>query len=494
MTGDGSDWVLPYALERALDPAAPTTIRGSTPIGTIRSLRSASVDSRGLVTPGNGGWSLDWWVGADDRWHLPSREIAVRQRLIDDSPVVETAMRVPTGDAIHRTFAVAGGDDELVVVEIENRSKLPFAVALSVRPWTADRSAPVERIGIDGTTVMVNGRVGMQLPRPPARVAGSTARDGDASTIVFDGAAGESLPARLRDRSGRASAAFIFPLAHTAMLRVVLPTSRKRPTRVPELPSAEQVARGWRAHADRGARFDVPEPRLRACIAAQRTFLLMLTPRRVVTRDLAAVLRALDVHGHRDAALVRELAPEVAAAAERAARKGGPVEDLLDAAAVLDAAGEARAAADAARLAGASRPIDGARLEALLATASTTWTWAGAQPKRAAELLSLARDVLVAEVHDGLALCSHVPEAWLGQGIEVHDAPTAFGELSFAIRWHGDRPALLWELVPHEGITACRFSVPGLDRSWSSTALSGDALLGAVEPPGQVSVVSLRKQ
>ena len=42
-----------------------------------------------------------------------------------------------------------------------------------------------------------------------------------------------------------------------------------------------------------------------------------------------------------------------------------------------------------------------------------------------------------------------LPDAWLGQGIEVHDAPTHHGVLSFAVRWHGDRPALLWELTPH---------------------------------------------
>ena len=32
-----------------------------------------------------------------------------------------------------------------------------------------------------------------------------------------------------------------------------------------------------------------------------------------------------------------------------------------------------------------------------------------------------------------------VPE-WYGQGLELHDAPTAFGPFGFAVRWHGDRP------------------------------------------------------
>ena len=67
---------------------------------------------------------------------------------------------------------------------------------------------------------------------------------------------------------------------------------------------------------------------------------------------------------------------------------------------------------------------------------------------------------LVDELDDGLALSPIVPDAWLGQGWEVHDLPTAYGRLSFAIRWHGERPALLWELEPHDGIGPVRLTTP----------------------------------
>ena len=45
----------------------------------------------------------------------------------------------------------------------------------------------------------------------------------------------------------------------------------------------------------------------------------------------------------------------------------------------------------------------------------------------------------------------------------MHDLPTAAGRLSFAIRWHGERPALLWELEPHEGIGPVLLTTPALD-------------------------------
>jgi hypothetical protein len=56
----------------------------------------------------------------------------------------------------------------------------------------------------------------------------------------------------------------------------------------------------------------------------------------------------------------------------------------------------------------------------------------------------------------------------------VHDAPTRHGPLSYAVRWHGARPALLWEAPP-----GVRLRAPGLDPTWSSETTRGDALLAA---------------
>jgi hypothetical protein len=159
---------------------------------------------------------------------------------------------------------------------------------------------------------------------------------------------------------------------------------------------------------------------------------------------------------------------------------------LHDAADLLEAGGESQASASARRLAGATpRQLDvpdPAELASLLEAASPTWSWADVDT--AARFLTVARDLLVRETADGLALLTSVPEAWFGLGIEVHQAPTASGTLSFGIRWHGDRPALLWDLEPHPGVEATRITVPGLDPAWSTTEPTGDALLAPVLPPG----------
>ena len=718
----GTDWVWPHWLERQLDPTSPSfvprghlpflanvTARNWTMVGNIGSSHEAIVDPRGLVTPWFDGWSLDWWVGADDRWHLPSREPAVRQRLIADAPVVETAMRVPGGDILHRAYAIrsaaADGAEELIVVEIENATPVPVALAVAVRPYNPEGLAVIEQIGLHGRShgardiVTVDGRVALLLPRTPNRVAASTFHDGDVAAIVLGGDAGTSFSAGLRCDAGMASAAFVYPLPHRATLSFFIPlTSPQRtrrrglarrrlaaaPTAPSSVPTAAQVANGWKAHAGRGMRLVLPDPRLAAAVEANRRFLLLLhdgdeitpgpaTYHRFWFRDAAYLLGALDRYGyadevaevlasyprrqrgdglffsqsrewdangaalhaigehwrlHRDTAAIAGLAPVVAAGAEWIERKRtgaraglrrvehdgllpagtsaghlGPFDvyywddlwglrGMLDAAEVLDALGEADAAADtraragrfradidaslaavASRLgtpaipAGPRRRIDpGAigslaacwplrlmaaddpriaataevirerfclgpaffqgishtglatyltlqlafvelevgdrraleRLDWLLSVATPTWTWPEAVHPRldggcmgdghhgwaAADLLTFVRNMLVRETSDGgLALCSLVPHDWLGQQLEVHDAPTHHGKLSFAIRWHGDRPALLWELVPYDGTTAVRITAPGLDPAWSTTELRGDALLAPVPPP-----------
>ena len=72
-----------------------------------------SLSPWGAVTP----WgqedavTLDWYIAADDRWHVPAQEPTVRQERIEGTPVVETRIRIPDGDAVQRVWAVsdAGG-------------------------------------------------------------------------------------------------------------------------------------------------------------------------------------------------------------------------------------------------------------------------------------------------------------------------------------------------------------------------------------------------
>ena len=337
------NWVWPYWLERQLDPRSPAfvprghlpvtnlTNRNWTSIGTVGSPSKAIVDPRGLVTPRYDGWSLDWWIGADDRWHVPSREPSVRQSLVRDTPVVETVMRVPGGDAVHRVYAVPG-EEPWVVVEITNSTSIPFAVAFAVRPYNPEGLAVVERIGLRDRTVLVDDRPALLFPKRPRRMATGTLRDGDSAEVVLRGEAGEVVPpSEVEDEAGMAQAAFVFPLAHRATLRIALPfavdpdtavkTRRGRrpspqvwPEAPVELPDSDVVVRSWEAQtANRGMRLVLPEGKLAKAVEANRRYLLLFHEGRVVTpgpftshrfcfRDAAYLLGALDRYGfHREA-------------------------------------------------------------------------------------------------------------------------------------------------------------------------------------------------
>lgn len=645
----------PWWLERQLDPDSADFTPGSARVnvthrdwlqlGTVGTAARAIVDPRGLVTPTDASWSLDWWIGADDRWHVPAREVAVRQQRLETAPIVETAMRVPGGDAIHRVFAVQGASGPLLVVEIENRTSIPFAVALAIVPYNAGSGGRVRTIVVDGDTVVVDGRIAMLLPKPPARMTADCIGGALASVVGGDATAPSSHEVVSCD-DGTANAALIFPLPHTVVLRVVLPMRRDAaPDRDREMstrvPSWDEVARGWRTQVDRGPHIDLPDDRFQHAFDAARRDLLLLpagedvttwpgaalpwtTRSRVlealdhlgfhseteavlaafpdeqrldgaiVSSDDAmaangAALRSLALHWQitRDGGLIEQLIGPVAKAGHwiekrRGARRrsllgegryldafwsisglsaiapvlatiGQPevAEDLqtfavrlttdLDAAlgSALDlhAIGNLAAAALGVWAADDDRVrelvditherwlVDGmvidpdgwglsphltlelamvnlltddpraaARVIALIDSASPVGTWpevihprsgggsrgCGHDPLTTAAFCSFVRAMLVREDRGGLALCSVVPDSWLGQSWEVRDMPTAFGRLGFAVRWHGERPAILWELEPHDGINAVELAVPGLDATWSSSDLRGEALLAPV--------------
>ena len=163
-------------------------------------------------------------------------------------------------------------------------------------------------------------------------------------------------------------------------------------------------------------------------------------------------LRAFTVHhdlvGDEGAAVrfVEAVAEAVEAAARmRAEVPVEPVERLLI------AAGQDRAAEDFHRLGlgSADPPAEGLRAE------------------------------LVADHKGELHLAPGFRPAWQGGSLAVYELPTRFGPVSYAVRWHGSRPALLWELDYRPDRKPVTLRAPALDHSWSSDEPTGETLLAA---------------
>jgi hypothetical protein len=137
------------------------------------------------------------------------------------------------------------------------------------------------------------------------------------------------------------------------------------------------------------------------------------------------------------------------------------------------------------------------RLEWMAEVATPTFTWPeaihphlgdgcmgdGHHGWAAADFLSLVRNLLVRETgpedRPSLALCTMLPDAWVGHDLEVENAPTHTGRLSFALTWRDGRPRLRWKLDRHPDLAGpVSIFAPGLDPEWASTHASGEAVLG----------------
>jgi hypothetical protein len=389
----------------------------STTIGALGGRHDAAVDRLGGLAPRAAAWELVWWIGADDRWRIPAQEAAVRQLLVDGMPVVQTSMRVPGGDAVHRVYGAPAPDvGDVAVIEVTNESPAPFVVALVVRGASA--------VELDGGTVFVDGRRALGTARPPSRWA--MAADGSTEDIVVRGGASDATFAPRRDRGARLIAAFLHPVAHRTTLRamVALGTHGLGAVELSQLPDAAAVARGWHAQLGRGLQVDLPDEGLQRAVETARAATVLAGQAWKVDPDVAAVLEDWGL--------------------------------------------DAEAAGAWTRLSGRER-----RRVARREPAVRSWDEAlGLVSRPDARLLAAVRAAIVCERDDTISVANDWPREWIGLPIDVRDAPTRRGLVSWSVRWHGDKPALLWD-----GPAETRFIAPGLDPTWSSADASGEALL-----------------
>ena len=372
---------------------------------------------------------LRWFIAADDRWYRPSRETTVRQREVSGVPVIETRIKVPGGDAVQRVYGVAnfGG---AIVVEIYNDSSLPFAVAF-------DRG--------DIST--------MREPSPT-------------------GVQGIDLPA----------GSVVFPVGHHATMRAaILVNGDSRQISAGELeslPSFEQVERGWLAALQISSRVDVPDLSWSSVLTSQRCKVLLSNSAELAeSSDINLVVDLLLDRAER----VRlgdkpaQWVDEVAVATERILKQCAKTQSvqwfeeraLLGAGMVLNRAGESRGLQDFvsvwSRLAEAGRISDLALASPEIAGTVRQIAWIESQ--------------LVAQRRDGvIEICPcGIDKSWLGVNFECHKLLASPEHLiSYAVRWHGEKPALLWEI---DGPVGAKVAASAIDRTFSSTEMRGETLL-----------------
>ena len=383
-----------------------------------------TVNERGSIRPSDGSAPLDWFVAADDRWHDPATEGTVRQERRGGLPLIETRLRVPSGDVVQRIYGVVS-NGLLVVVEFENQSTLPVAVAVT--------------------------RGDVLSQRPPS-----------ASEVQ-----GISLPA----------GSVVFPLGHKSTLRVALASGVHSLTKLPEgLADFAQLQRGWSTAIEHSSRLVLPDKTISDTIARTRADILITgaTDADAMASDpVAYVLTLHEMHrmGEKIGGHVAELASAVEsifASNWRAKKTAWDVERALFAAQWLfESVGEKRASGDVARSQARLAEVSPEELAEVFA----------AEMPLGVRGIAWAEEQLVSPRRDGGAVlfANSIPSKWLGLNIEAYSVVVdATRTISCAVRWHGELPAMLWEVAGPPGV---HLSAGRCDPNWSSNETTGEALL-----------------
>jgi len=479
-------------------------------VGTMGAGTLATVDDRGTLAVGQ--LSLRLWAGCVDRWRQPERTPAVRQQLIDGMPVVRSTLRIPEGELLWDAFGFVpvGSASPSVAWVTRNESPHPMAVALVI--------GGVHTASFSGDSLVVDDLV-IRLPRRPRRVLGACDAAALFTLVTTEGPDLIDL-----DEFSGGWVAAVVPLSQAATLTAVVCPAGDTTSPFPVPPEVESVARGWIRHLDRGVVFQSGDADADAVWNRARTGLVMapIDPPAAAsavawaararlgwTDGLGAAAEMLAFHrGRRGqielndpiddsmaamvvwsmlAALgapvdqVDRYAPMVAGAAGWLVGRRGPALDAVDvrrgvsamhlAATALARAGDRRAANDL------TAAVEGLQvtIESRPRLDSTLDGW---------QVIDLL-DGIVAIGPDGIELLRGWTPEHAGRDLEVRGVPTPTGLVGCAVRWHGPRPALLWETGGAEsnGLTA-----PTLDPSWGSDAAEGEALLAQ---PAGVSVTIL---
>ncbi|MFM8554067.1 MAG: hypothetical protein ACKOBO_05575 [Acidimicrobiales bacterium] len=256
----------------------------------------------------------------------------------------------------------------------------------------------------------------------------------------------------------------VLPLAHCSTVRVGLRHAGSGGGLLPDgLPDHRAVVRGWEGACAVASRVVVPDPAVAAAFVSARCALLLgggaadpVEAVRLGETHRDSIIDVVDhvqrrLRGEKRARTLRWDTPRLLATAARAAM-------LLDDDTVAGDIG-------AAWLRLADRPVAPAPEVPPLDGPVVAWV-------ESRFLAPSPSGGSCAVLPDG------VPEGWKGASFEAHGlVADPVRTLSYAVRWHGHRPAVLWEVSGAPGLV---ITAGGDNEQWHTTEQSGETLLATV--------------
>ncbi len=474
---------------------------------------SCLVDQFGRIQIDGASWSLDLTLAAGARWVPGAATERVKQKMLAPG-VLETTFQTPSGPVSQRVAAGVVGGKPAAIVEIENTGGVAIAVGFAARPLRLDGRGYIGEVAVDVDGISIDGDRAVTFGSSAGSV---TAQDGPSGDILqhLPDAGDGTTSATAKCRSGGAQAAAVWALPHTATLQIVV-TMTDPVAQTAAVPSTDEIQRGWQSHLGRGMRVDVDEIEAGEHLAMATQSVMTLWPE---VEDAPSAVMALAESGFGrdadrffsllercddDARVLRSLARwaqlgeqahqlegleailgRLAQAAHVVAGQGGQIPGaswLADALVTLGGRLHQIEQPDVAEriqsFQTVEQPLSGAadRLGGLTKERDKRGVWPTSQMANAAQYVRTMRSLLIEDAGTELRLLPEIPLLWRGRTIDVFGLPIANGNVSFGLRWHGPRPALLWEanLAPEVPV---QITVPGIDPSFVSNERQGEALL-----------------
>jgi hypothetical protein len=374
-----------------------------------------------------------WYVAADDRWHVPADEVAVRQRSIDGAPVLETRVRIPGGDVIQRVWMATGRQgSSAVVMEFENDSPMAIAIAIDRQGLLVSRPVAVRSAGGEWPAP------GLDIPHEPT----------------------------------------VIPVGHRTSARVGLVVSGSAADlNIGDFADYLAVARGWVSLSERASRFTIADlrdsQRVDELIVAERTE-IALNPRPLSVEPDASVrwlleereLKRMDLK-ETDLVELSGAVETVCRAVKRGRMKRAVALEGLKAAAFLLGTSQQRALSDLRKVVA---KIVGSKESSLM-----NMLYIGSDANEAQLIVGDIENEFAAMSDDGAItlLPNGIKTERLGVQFEVHGIAVGLShKVSFAVRWHGPNAAVIWEVIGSSDVELRS----GVDLTWSSSQLTGEAL------------------
>lgn len=325
------NWVLPYWAVKQYDPHSPSFIprshtgvsinitnRNWTGVGNMDCDNEPVVDPAGLIMPFRNYWSIDFWLQVDDEIFFPSYSEDIKQKLLNDFPIVETRYTFKGMEFVQTVYS----NDSILIVEVKiiktRDIKSKCSLVLSTRPFNPEGVGLIDHIAYiqDDNCFHIDDKK-IYLNREPYLVYCSDFREGDAVKVLKEKGVVNKFSSVCSKGLANSIAVFELPEKDNSFTFYVPLSDDKKNmyplkdfmfnnlnNNDPEL-GKKEVLNSWELLLNEGVQFNIPDNEMTSVIRTSISTLLMLIDKKTITpgpftyhqfwfRDAVFMISALD--------------------------------------------------------------------------------------------------------------------------------------------------------------------------------------------------------